>query len=368
MNDITLHSKIKDYYVHFENNFNFLNKLHDVQPRVVIIDRKVRDLYYDLFQQSFRDHETILFDATEENKTIESCLMLYDQIINKASKKNMTIISIGGGITQDVTGFVASTLYRGVNWIYIPTTFLAQTDSCIGSKTSLNLKSYKNLVGTFYPPEHIFINPKFLITLADLDYYSGIGETIKLQLMKETNPQNIKNVKSAVDRALKKDDYMIELIHDNLKVKISYIENDEFDRGRRNLLNYGHCFGHALETSSNYRVPHGIAVLIGILFANILSHRRHMLSEEYLNSLLAELIMPNVPIKFDHAYFDDEPILESMKKDKKKIGNLLTVVIPSNNLEIIKVDDVTDQEVKECLEKLRNNLFTAEANNVQRYI
>lgn len=359
MNEIALHSKIKDYYVHYETNFDFMNKLRDVQPRVIIVDRKVFDLYTDIFKTSFDSDEFILFDAIESNKTIENCMILYEKIINKAFKKNMTIISAGGGITQDVTGFVASTLYRGVKWIYLPTTFLAQTDSCIGSKTSLNFKSYKNLVGSFFPPDHIYINPRFINTLTDLDFYSGIGEAIKLQLMKEDSPKDIKEIKAVIEKAtFKEAAYLTELIRDNMNIKISYMENDEFDQGRRNLLNYGHCFGHALETASSYHVPHGIAVLIGILFAAILSHARHMLSAEYLHSIFTELVAPNIRLKLDRDYFDDKLILTSMKKDKKKIGKLLTVIIPDKDLNVIKIDDVTDQEVNNCVIEIKRYLFT----------
>ncbi len=357
MNDIALHSKIKDYTVHFASNFDFAGALRDVLPRAVIIDRNVLNLYRDLFRSVFHDEEIIVFDAVEENKTIESCLNLYEKIISKAAKKNMTIISVGGGITQDVTGFVASTLYRGVKWIYLPTTFLAQTDSCIGSKTSLNFKSFKNLVGTFYPPAQIFIDTGFLNTLSDLDFYSGIGETIKLQLMKEEGPRDIGHIRSIVERARKKDAYLTDLIRDNMRVKISYMENDEFDQGKRNLLNYGHCFGHALETASQYHVPHGIAVLIGILFAALVSRKRGWLPDAYTGALLDELVLPNIPLKLDRAYFDEALLLQSMKQDKKNIGKFLTVVIPDRDLRIIKVDDVTAQEVNVCVAELRGLLF-----------
>ncbi len=363
MNDLNLHSKIKDYQVSFENDLGFLKTLHQVQPHIVIADKNILKLYGELFRESFPGDDVIPFEAIEENKTIESCLSLYEQIIRKAPKKNMTIISIGGGITQDVTGFVSSTLYRGVKWIYIPTTFLAQTDSCIGSKTSLNFKSYKNLIGTFYPPERIVINTKFLHTLSKLDFYSGIGEAIKLQLMKVDGTKDIGQIKALIDKAILKDESLISLIRDNMQIKISYMENDEFDQGRRNLLNYGHCFGHALETASGYHIPHGIAVTIGILFANIIAHRRKLIAQEYLHNLATGLILPNIPVKLDRSFFDDSLLLESMKKDKKNIGELLTVIIPDNNLQIIKVDDLTDQEVKEGNHILVKMLFTEEASH-----
>ena len=361
MNVLHLQSRIKDYQVHFVDDFDFLDTLSDVRPRVVIIDKKVTKLYHHIFNKSFAKEELITFDAIEENKTIDSCLNLYDQINQKASRKNTTIISIGGGITQDVTGFVASTLYRGVRWIYIPTTFLAQTDSCIGSKTSLNYKSYKNLIGTFYPPELIYINTEFLKTLSDLDFFSGIGETIKLQLMKEGQSKDIKSIKGIIDRALQKDDYLSELIRDNMQVKISYMKNDEFDRGKRNLLNYGHCFGHALETASAYQIPHGIAVLVGILFANIVSNARNLVSDQMLKSLATNLIIPYIPFQLERSFFDEYTLLESMRKDKKKIGNLLTVVIPGKDFELAIVNDVTDREFKDSLKMLKKYLFAGEA-------
>ena len=329
----------------------------DIRPRAVIIDKNVYDLYRDMLRSYFADGEIILFEAREENKTIESCLALYERIIQMAAKKNMTVISIGGGITQDVTGFLASTLYRGVNWIYIPTTFLAQTDSCIGSKTSLNFKSYKNLIGTFYPPSRIFIDPKFLGTLSTVDFYSGIGEAVKFQLMKEEKQKDIGKIKPVMERALKKDETLVDLIRDNMQVKIAYMENDEFDQGRRNLLNYGHCFGHALETSSGYQISHGIAVLIGIMFANILSNMRHMLSDALLKTVMEEILLPNNPLKLDPGHFNGAALLEGMKKDKKRTGDLLAVVMPDGNYSIIKVSDVTDVEFKECLKRLNHMLF-----------
>lgn len=345
---LTIESNIRDYDVIFTDSFNFIDEFNNIDNSVLIIDKNVYDLYTEEFKDINKDN-LFLFDAIEENKTFDYVKEIYDFLISKSVKRNLTIISIGGGITQDITGFVASTLYRGVKWIFVPTTFLAMTDSCIGSKTSVNYAKYKNLMGTFYPPQKIYINPTFLNTLKELDFYSGIGETIKFQLMKEEYPKNFQKVLDVINKTVNDKSARLEIIHDNMSVKLEYMRGDEFDLGRRNLLNYGHCFGHALETSSNYYVPHGIAVNIGMIFANILSKKRNLADENTVNFVNENILLPNIPLKLREKDFDYKILLESMKNDKKRVGEYLTVVIPDHEFKMIKVDDVQDEEFIETL-------------------
>lgn len=349
---LRIESNIRDYDVIFEKTLDFLEDFKKIDNSVLIIDRNVYELYKEQFKSS-EPENIFLFDAIEENKTFDYVKVIYDFLISKAVKRNLTIISIGGGITQDITGFVASTLYRGVNWIFVPTTFLAITDSCIGSKTSLNYEKYKNLIGTFYPPQKIHINTDFLKTLKELDFYSGIGETIKFQLMKEEYPKNFSGVSETIKRAVDDQDARLEIIHDNMRVKLDYMAGDEFDLGRRNLLNYGHCFGHALETSSDYYVPHGIAVNIGMIFANLLSMSRGLVSEKDAEYVNTHILLPNIPLKLRLQDFDENVLLESMKNDKKRVGKYLTIIIPDAEFRMIKVDDVSDDEFRKTLTQLK---------------
>lgn len=355
MKSLQIQSKIKDYSVSFESNFNFFDNLSRITEKVVIIDKVVFDLYREIFTKKFDQLDIIMVEAIEENKTLDYTKSIYEILVKKNAKKNLNIISIGGGITQDITGFVASTLYRGVNWIYVPTTFLAQTDSCIGSKTSLNFQSHKNLIGTFYPPTQIYINTSFLNTLSEVDFFSGIGETIKFQLMKEIYPKDFKAIAEAVNRATGKES-LVPLIFDNMQVKLSYMASDEFDQGRRNLLNYGHCFGHAIETTSNYYIPHGLAVTIGIIFANAISKNRLFLSTEVYDFLNKNLLLPNIPLKLKKEHFNMD-ILKSMKSDKKRVGEHLTVVIPDEEFRLTKVDNVTESEFIKSFDETVNILF-----------
>lgn len=360
MSSLRIKSNLGDYDVFFEEDFSFLEKLASIKNQVLMVDRNVYNLYKDEIAGNFEPDNTYLFDAMEENKSLPKVVEIYEYLTQRQAKRNVTIISIGGGITQDVTGFVASTLYRGVRWIFVPTTFLAQTDSCIGSKTSLNFKSFKNLIGTFYPPSQIYINTKFLNTLAKIDFFNGIGETIKFQLMKEEYPKDIGTVVNVVERCKEDTDFILDLIHDNLKVKVAYMENDEFDLGRRNLLNYGHCFGHALETSSAYYVPHGIAVNIGMIFANALSMRRGLIKEDVFQKATNDLHICNVPLKLREEHFDHDTLLSCMKKDKKRVGKDLTVIIPDGEFRFHKVDNVTEKEFSATLDYMKDLLFQQE--------
>lgn len=349
---LDINSNIRNYEVLFEKDYEFLNDLINIMNSIFIIDENVYELYKDKFENIQNDN-LFLFNAIEQNKTFDYVKEIYDFLIKKSVKRNLTIISIGGGITQDITGFVASTLYRGVNWIFVPTTFLAITDSCIGSKTSVNYDKYKNIMGTFYPPQKIYINADFLNTLKELDFYSGMGETIKFQLMKEEYPKDFGKVTSIIQNVISDSTSRLDIIHDNMKVKLGYMEGDEFDLGRRNLLNYGHCFGHALETSSNYYVPHGIAVNIGMIFANILSFQRKLISENEMKLVNENILLPNIYLKLREIDFNNEILLESMKNDKKRIGSFLTVIIPDKDFRMIKVDDVTDIEFDSVMNTLK---------------
>jgi 3-dehydroquinate synthase len=349
---LDINSNIRNYEVLFEKDYEFLNDLINIKNSIFIIDKNVYELYEDKFKNIQNDN-LFLFNAIEENKTFDYVKDIYDFLIAKSVKRNLTIISIGGGITQDITGFVASTLYRGVNWIFVPTTFLAITDSCIGSKTSVNYDKYKNIMGTFYPPQKIYINTDFLNTLKELDFYSGIGETIKFQLMKEEYPKDFQKVSNIIQNVVSNTISRLDIIHDNMKVKLGYMEGDEFDLGRRNLLNYGHCFGHALETSSNYYVPHGIAVNIGMLFANILSFERELINENDMKFINENILLPNIYLKLREMDFNNKILLESMKNDKKRIGDFLTVIIPDKDFRMIKVDDVTDIEFDSVMNTLK---------------
>jgi 3-dehydroquinate synthase len=339
-------SKIKNYSIAVHTNFDFLSELALVTPRAFVIDKNVWTCYEPILSTFFNKDEVILFEAIEVNKTIEKALELCDAIMNANAKKNMTIISIGGGIVQDVSGFLSSILYRGVNWIFVPTTLLAQSDSCMGSKTSLNYGGFKNLLGTFYPPTQIFVNVAFTKTLSDLDFYSGIGEVVKLHLM--GGEKNVELISSKIKKLKSRRDdmeFLIDIVQNSLSIKYSFIKEDEFDTGRRNLLNYGHCFGHALEVASDYVIPHGTAVVVGMLFANLIAVERGLLTKKMETSIRTDILLRSYNFQFKKEYFNKDVILSALKMDKKRIGDGLPLILIQNNLDLIKILDMTPEEL-----------------------
>jgi len=355
MSKLIIKSRIHDFEVEFINDFSFINELLKIQNYVVIVGINVYKYYKNTIFDRFPKDRLIVIKLDEKRKTLNTVKNIYKELLPLAAKKNLTLISFGGGINQDVTGFVASTLYRGINWIYIPTTLLAMADSAIGLKTSLNHESYKNVLGTFYPPTKIYINVSFLKTLSNKDYISGVGEIIKLMLMKRDSFNNLIDLTKKIEKLKQNDDvsFVINMIKESIEIKKSYMDGDEFDLGKRNLLNYGHELGHALEATSNFKIPHGISVIIGMIFANLVSTQRGWIDEK-LNKKMNELLfLPNIKtVKLKKEYFNYKSILEKMKKDKKRISNDLPLVLPHKNFDLVKVTDFNFGVLKTTLKKL----------------
>lgn len=351
VNKLTIKSNLKNYDVNFEKNSDFLKELYSIKNSVFVVDSNVYQVHKNNVLSNIPQNKLILLDVSEDMKNMNTVCMLYERIMNFAPKKNMTIISIGGGITQDVTGFVASSLYRGINWIFIPTTLLAQVDSCIGAKTSLNFKHYKNLVGTFYPPSCIHISPEFLKTLSKQDFYSGVGEMAKLHLMNgENDTKEFINDLQLIDKL--DSETILKRTLNCLKIKKSYLEDDEFDTGKRNMLNYGHCFGHAIESSTDFAISHGQAVVLGMILANKLARQKGILSVENENFIYKNVLQPiliaNIP------QIDVEKTVNAMKQDKKNVGNGLALVMLADNYKMVKITDLTEQNAKEILLECQN--------------
>lgn len=344
----TVQSNIRNYDVFIQPTPDFIFQLAQ-QPRTCfVVDENVWKLYSATLLKDLPASDVIVLPINENRKTLETVQELYDKFAKLSAKRNLTLVSFGGGILQDITGFAASTIYRGINWIYIPTTLLAQADSCIGSKTSLNYQGYKNLIGTFFPPIQIHIYTPFLQTQEDSDFYSGFGEVIKLHLM--GGELNFRELVQHAPNILSRDpDALLQSIRTSLAVKLAYMVGDEFDTGRRNLLNYGHDFGHALESTSNFAVPHGQAVIFGMLASNFVARNRGLLRKELADEIFQELLLPSLKILPTSGSIKPEVLISAMKKDKKRTGDLLALIMMKNDFDFVRVNDLALQEVTDSL-------------------
>jgi len=343
---ITIKSTNGDYSVIFDPTLSKLQELSNEPNIAYLIDKNVWDLYHNIFFSNIPTSQLILIDALEENKDYLSIARLFPQLTELQAKKNITLVAIGGGIVQDIVGFIASILYRGIKWIFIPTTLLAQSDSCIGAKTSINFDQYKNLLGTFWPPQEVWLSTKFIDTLESKDFYSGIGEIIKLFLIDgEASIKHFKSIQSHNEIDLRKN--INDLLKRSLLIKKRFIEEDEFDKGIRNILNFGHCIGHAIESNSNYAIPHGQAVTLGMIWANIISTKKKMLSNEKNELIYNSFLKSNHTISKELISFNSNRIISAMEKDKKRVGKDLAIILMDDNYNFTRITDLKAVEISE---------------------
>lgn len=332
-----------EYEAEFYSDFSFFYKITEIHNKFFIVDKNVFSLYNNEIELLIGDSPFFLLESIEENKNVEEALNIITNMVDIPSKRNTVLVAIGGGIVQDVSAFIANILYRGISWILIPTTLLSQTDSCIGSKTSLNFKHYKNLLGYFYPPTQIYINTQFIHTLPQKEYYSGLGEIMKCALM--AGYQSFCDTYNNFDAlSNRKDNVLIREMMKALEFKKKIIEIDEFDKEYRNIMNYGHTFGHALESASDYAIPHGQGVSFGMMIANEISAARNYITEERkqeVNSAIAHFVDMSLLKK---EYVRPEIYLSALKKDKKFLGTAHNCILWSET-GVKKYSDISDAEI-----------------------
>jgi 3-dehydroquinate synthase len=352
---IPIHSNIRDYQVTFQETPDFVNDLAALPGACHVVDENVWKLYAKTWFRNYPEDEIIILPIAEDRKNLVTVQVIYDRLVERPEKRNLTLVSFGGGILQDITGFAVSTIYRGIKWIYIPTTLLAQADSCVGSKTSLNYGKYKNLLGTFYPPTSIHIFPDFLSTLPETDFRSGFGEVIKLHLM--GGMKTYRELQRMVPAILQRDPKaLLAAIQQSLGIKLAYMEGDEFDTGRRNLLNYGHDFGHALESTSEFAIQHGQAVIFGMLAANLVAARRGLITQQVEEEISESLLLPHLVVRPSSRAVDAGSMIGAMKKDKKRLGDNLALVMMTGDFKFVLVKDLMPGEVASVLEVLMKRI------------
>ena len=335
--EVNIKSAQKNYPI-FINNHD-IEKLKDEifdyigdKNFVVIISREVYKLYSNILK--FPKEKIFILKDGEKEKNIKNYAKILDFTLKNHLTREDAIIAIGGGVVGDLAGFVASTYMRGINYIQVPTTLLACTDSSVGGKTAINTSYGKNLVGSFYQPNSVFINVNFLKTLDERQFKSGLGEVIKYGFIEksflcneELNLMNFFN-----ENAQKILDFDIltlaDLIKICIKLKISVVNQDEKEKGLRKILNYGHTYGHAIEKITNYRkYTHGECVICGILFALNFAFKNGKIDKEYkflCEDLVSKFNFPKIP------QFDTNKILNIMKTDKKAGNNYITLILPTD--------------------------------------
>lgn len=290
-----------------------------------LVDARIAELYPRIGLPIIQSGRALLVTATERNKNLDRIPEFAEELLRKGLRRDAALVVVGGGITQDIACFLASVLMRGIQWKFYPTTLLAQADSCIGSKSSINVGTVKNSAGTFWPPQSVIIDRTFLRTLSDHEMRSGIGEIIKVHVI--DGPTTFDALAADYDRLLCDPAILDGAVRRSLEIKRRIIEADEFDTGPRQVLNYGHTFGHAIESATEYAIPHGIAITIGMDMANYIAVALGALGPKDRARMKA--ITDRNSRGFEKTEIRFDVFTSAIKGDKKVSASGITVVLPN---------------------------------------
>lgn len=319
--DLQIRSALADYSVTF-------SPLADLNQWCPSADLLLVDAFFRDRLPLPADRPVIWIEATEEAKALQETLQVFVALKQAGLDRSSRIAAIGGGVVQDIATFVASLYMRGITWSYVPTTFLGMTDSCLGGKSSINVGAFKNLIGNFHPPSRIDILPVFARTLPAVELAGGAAEAAKIAFCRGSSAfADYERLAAPVLSGEWQEQQLGELLHATLAVKKWFIETDEFDRAERRLLNFGHTWGHALESATSFAIPHGLAVAIGMM-ASICFTQHQAAHMNLWNHCLA-LLLP-VLEQAQLEAFDPECFLKAFLADKKHSPGHYHLIVPTS--------------------------------------
>ena len=302
-----------DYY--FAGGFLLLKQTVNVKQAVVITDENV----FQHHSKKFKGWNTIILKPGEAYKIQLTVDSVIGQLIEMGADRNTTLIGVGGGVVTDLTGYIASIYMRGISFGFVPTTLLALVDASIGGKNGIDVGIYKNMIGTIRQPQFILHDLVFLNTLPDLEWQAGFAEIIKHACIR--NATMFKELEqSDITLFQKKKKLLCDLVMRNAILKTKVVQEDEFEKGDRKLLNFGHTLGHALE--NQYELTHGQAVAIGMHFAATLSERlTGFKGASRVKQLIEKYGLPT------EAMYQKDKVFEVLKKDKKKNADAISFIL-----------------------------------------
>lgn len=321
------------YDIVYEHDFNSLAGELDAfdiinKKLCIITDSKVNSFYSDeicsLLKDKCKKLIIYVFPNGEQSKNLDTVKNIYEFLIqNQFDRKDM-LLALGGGVVGDMTGFAAATYLRGIDFVQIPTTLLAQVDSSIGGKTGVDLDQYKNMVGAFYMPKLVYMNVSTLKTLDDRQYYSGMGEVLKHGLIKSASFYEwiIDHMYEIHERDL---ETLEEMVYKSCNCKKIVVEKDPTEKGERAILNFGHTIGHAIEKAKNFELTHGECVALGCVAAAYISWNRNLLTKEEYYEIRDMFVPFNLPISIDKI--DPEEVLALTTSDKKVEGDHIKFIL-----------------------------------------
>ncbi len=330
---------------------DFLPNFSDYKRSLIVTNPAIHRLYGETLKKALQQIglESDIFEIPEgeTHKTIQIAQTVYDHLVDSQCDRRTLMFALGGGVVGDLTGFVAATYQRGVPYVQVPTSLLAQVDSSVGGKTAVNHPKGKNLIGAFYQPKTVIIDLETLKTLPDIEFRAGLAEIIKYGVIED--PNLFSYLEDHVDQVLSKDaETLIHIIKTSCSIKAKVVEKDETESNYRMVLNFGHTFGHAIEALSQYsRYKHGEAVAMGMVYAAKLSQSLGKCLQETVERIEGLIKQFNLPTQWPE--YSKDKYLDAMYLDKKVRDKKMKFILVKEIGKVEIVDHVTEQHLIKLL-------------------
>ena len=351
------------YNIHIDRSFS---KLADVlcdmgitggRNVCIVTDSNVAPLYFgdvkNIVENSGAVVSQVVFPAGEQSKTLDTIKDFYGAFLDARLDRKSVVIALGGGVCGDMAGFAAATYMRGVDYVQIPTTLLSQVDSSVGGKTGVDFNGVKNIVGAFWQPRFVYINVSTLKTLPSEQFSSGMAEAVKHGLIYDEKyfewmTKNAENIISLDADAL------TELVLNSCRIKSEVVAQDEKESGLREILNFGHTFGHAVESLCDFKLPHGHCVAIGMNAALFFSQNKGLIKQIQIDNAVDTLRSFGLPTTIPKEFktFSVKDLYECMLKDKKATGGEMNLVLLDNLGSACKYKNASESDVMEAVKKI----------------
>ena len=323
-----------------------LNQNIDKDKKILIITdsgipkKYIKELKKQLINKSVYVHS---IDSGEKSKSFRTYQQIINKLIDLEFSRSDLIIAFGGGVVGDISGFCASSFLRGIDYIQIPTTLLAQVDSSVGGKTAINVPQGKNLVGAFYNPRVVLISTVYLKTLSEKEYKSGLGEVVKYSLI--GNKRLKKLLEENTEKVINRDDkILIKIIEESIKTKSKIVTKDEKESGIRAILNFGHTFGHAIEAFNKYKhLSHGAAITLGMVIASKISYYEGHIKNHQLDNIIN--MIDSLNLDTDYSKYNYSDLIKYVKSDKKISKGKLNLVLINKQLKAFKTSKFDKKSV-----------------------
>lgn len=346
------------YPIYFEEDFQQLSsalKEEGLEGRTfcIVSDTNVAPLYEDVLRESLlkiSNHVfSFVFEAGEKNKNLNTIQSLYQTLILNGMDRKGVLVALGGGVVGDMTGFAAATYLRGIDFIQVPTTLLAQVDSSVGGKTGVDFQQYKNMIGAFHQPRLVYMNMNTVHTLPDVEFACGMGEILKTGLICDKEFFTFVCDHAAFIR--QHDTAMLaKMIRRCCEIKAGVVERDPKEQGERALLNLGHTIGHAIEKLMDFKLLHGQCVGIGLVAAAAISRNRELLTDEEYQMIAASCKKYDLPVSVENLSVEE--ILQATKKDKKMESGQIKFILMNGIGKSFIDKTVTDSELENGIREI----------------